>query len=191
MALKMVMDVEGDVTKALTDLEALCTSAAPNTGASPASTSLLNSQCCADEQLKELEDGLMLSVWELKERRQIWGDLPTIKDMLEPDGEDKVGEDDENKLLSDKQIAVRAAEELVGGPNSKEEEEDNPMVDDNQLSSRAMINMASELEKGCLRSRCESLLQLAQALRQWHAEMLLLQLKNTKQTSIATFFGVK
>jgi hypothetical protein len=51
--------------------------------------------------------------------------------------------------------------------------------------------MASELEKGCLRSGCESLLQLAQALRQWRAEMLLLQLKNTKQTSIATFFGVK
>jgi hypothetical protein len=190
MALKVVMDAEGDVHKALTDLEALRASAAPDTGASSASASLLESQLCADEQLKELEDGLMLSVRELKERRRIWGDLPTIKDMLEPNGEDEVGEDDETELLSDEQIAARAAEELAGGPNSEEEEE-NPVMDDNQLSSGAMINMASELEKGCLRSECESSLQLAQALRRWRAEMSSLRLKNAKQTSIATFFGAK
>jgi hypothetical protein len=47
------------------------------------------------------------------------------------------------------------------------------------------------LEKGCLRSECESSLQLAQALRRWRAEMSSLRLKNAKQTSIATFFGAK
>jgi hypothetical protein len=82
-------DAEGNVTKALTfvtQLQAAGTINLPiSTSPDPAlSISILS-------ELQEAEEVLLSCVCMLKERNCLWGDLPTIKDLLEPNGENKVG----------------------------------------------------------------------------------------------------
>jgi hypothetical protein len=164
--LKAVMDAEGNVTKALTSVTQLRAAGTINlpisTNPDPASSISILSE------LQEAEEVLLSRVCTLKERNRLWGDLPTIKDLLEPNGENEVGEDDEPvEVLSDEQIVKHVQQDVAGNDeNEDEEDEEGPggEVQEDNLSIVGMLAMARQLEKGCIGMECELALLLAQTL---------------------------
>jgi hypothetical protein len=81
---------------------------------------------------------------------------------------------------------------LAGGEeeDTKDEEAEGGEEQGNgeRVSVTEMLVIARQLEKVCIGMECKSALPLAQTLRLFRAEMLLVQLKTARQTSIATFF---
>jgi hypothetical protein len=169
--LKAVMDAEGDLTKALTSITQLRASSTISLHESTSPPLSALPLVPPTKQIQEAEQVLMLRVQKLKDRNRLWGDLPSLDDILVPNGENEAGEDDEPvELLSDEQIIERVRKDLAG--NKEEEDEEDEEVEEKAgkeagLSITEMLTMACQLERGCIGMECESALTLAQTLRRF------------------------
>jgi hypothetical protein len=119
-ALKAVMDVENDEPKALASLDTLeCTAGTTSPVPAP-STAHANGPACLAE-LASLEAKLMTQISNLGEQNCLHGNLPTLNNVLAPEGKNDCKE--EVTELTDTELIACVCEELAGPAKEEEEAE--------------------------------------------------------------------
>jgi hypothetical protein len=181
-ALDAVMAAEEDVDMALDAINKI--QLASNVAASPSANTLMT-------QCKELEEDLMNSVADLKKHNRIFGEVPTLEQLVNPIEEQDVGEslyrfegDDEIVALVRHEQAVECGE-VVEIVSDEEGEEDQCNGD---MGSADMIQSCERLKKACLSSVAGSSLEVLRVLCCFRAQLLQVDFQQAKQTMLTSIW---
>ncbi|KAF8122901.1 hypothetical protein EV363DRAFT_1181549 [Boletus edulis] len=181
LALKMVMDAEGDAEKASEAVEKLASAACQRSG--------LVVKLQKPPQLEALEEDLEDSIMILKDKNRIFGNPLSVDELLDPLEEredvDIAAEmfEDDVAIIAEvrRREAVRNEETMEVDSNDEDGESDD---DSSQpITTAELITLAERLEAGYIsRLGAESSLELLHHLRAFRAELRRERLKNAKQT---------
>jgi hypothetical protein len=119
-ALKAIMDAENDVPKALASLNALERAAGTTSPVPAPSTAHANGLACSAE-LAGLEAELMTQISDLGERNCLHSNLPTLNNVLAPEGKNDC--EAEVTELTDAELIACVRKELAGPAEEEEEAE--------------------------------------------------------------------
>jgi hypothetical protein len=139
------------------------------------------------KELVGLEAELMTQVSALKERNRLHGDLPTLDDILAPEGENEMEE--EVSVLTDAELVDRVRQELAE-PVVEEVEVEEVEVEKGPTRAE-MLAAARVLEAYVIGTNTQVSLSLSQHLLRWRAEMARSELRTATQTNISAFFQKK
>ena len=175
-ALTAVMGAENDVSLAL---EAINKIRGPLKAPSACATT---TQCAA------LEADLAESVQNLKERKRIFGRVPTLNELLDPVEEQEVGEpmhafegDEDIVAQVHREQAIEHGEIIEIPSDDDEDEDEEPQTD---IGMAEMIGMCKRLEGASLSSTAESSLEASRVLRRLRAQLTQISLRNATQTTL-------
>lgn len=191
-ALKAIMDAEGDTEIALNAVNALAEAASRRTGLKiriPA-----RPQQAAD-QLSSAEADLMQSVNDLKARNRIFGQLPTLNELLDPVEERDMGEfpafEGGDKAIADevrREVAIASGEVIEIDSDDDDDDDDSAAV---SITRTDLLNLCRQLEVGCMQyGDPQFSLNLSSQLRTFRAQLRREDLLNARQTSLEQFFSV-
>lgn len=142
-------------------------------------------------QLTHLEDGLIKSVTELKNRKCIVGEAPTLEDLLNPAEENEIGDSPFQFPGGDDEILAQVANESAQDSNKPESDDDEKEEEDSGLSFREGIDLCEKLEKACIiHSDAEgvAVLELQKQLRRFRGHFRWLEFASQKQVTLDTFW---
>jgi hypothetical protein len=185
-ALKAIMDAESYMPKALASLDKLkhaATRAIPP--ALPPVMELNRSSC--SKELVGLEVELMTQVSALKEQNCLHGNLPTLNNILAPEGKNEMEE--EVSVLTDAELVNHVRQELAK-PVVEEVKVKEVEVKKGPTQAK-MLAAAHILEAYVIGTNTQVLLSLSQHLLRWQAEMVWLEVRTAMQTNISAFFQKK
>ena len=175
-ALTAIMDAENDASLALEAINKIRTPLkAP-------------SACATTTQCAALEADLAESVQNLKERKRIFGRVPTLDELLDPVEEQEVGEpmhafegDEDIVAQVHREQAIEHGEIIEIPSDDDEDEDEEPQTD---IGMAEMIGMCKRLEGASLSSTAESSLEASRVLRRLRAQLTQISLRNATQTTL-------
>jgi len=140
----------------------------------------------------------MQAVQELKKRNRIFGEPPSLEELLDPIEErrDADSQDDfeggEAEIVAEvkHQMAIERGE-IVEADNDDDDDGDEKTDDDTDLpvSTAEIMRLCEQVERLCFKHGAgESSLELPKHLRRFRAHLRHTELKNAKQTSLDSFF---
>ncbi|KAH7929555.1 DDE-domain-containing protein [Leucogyrophana mollusca] len=188
-ALKAVMDAERDAVKANEAVERLAAAALRRTGLTLKIPARPQVQA---PQLVALEKDLMDSVENLKNRKRIIGQPPTVDEILAPVEEKEVGdsvhrfEGGDTAIVAEaqRQLAVERGEVIEVDSDDEDDEDKAPV-----LSHADLTRICEQLEVACISyGDSESSLDLSRHLRRFRALIRHDELMNARQTTLNSFW---
>ena len=196
-AIDAVNNAEGDVTAALKAVQELALTshlpclmiripARPNNAPTP--------------QLQSVEVDLMSAVQELKKRNQIFGEPPSLEELINPI-EETQNSDSPKNFEGDAEIVVEVKHqmaveqgEIINVDKDEDEEDEGDLEDDKDLpvSTAEILRMCEQVEQLCFEHGAgESSLELPKHLWCFRAHLLHAELQNAKQTTLDRFYIAK
>ncbi|KAH9007658.1 hypothetical protein EDB84DRAFT_1447383 [Lactarius hengduanensis] len=133
-----------------------------------------------DEPMTVVETELMEAVSELKNRRRIFGPLPSLEDLVNPPGELGSGENPD-KFESDADI-IEVVRRGVDG--EVEEEGDDDEIEEcppPQMSRAEMAKRCETLRLVCIDAGVEASYELSKVLRKFEAQLRVMDLHKSTQ----------
>ena len=195
-ALATVMEAEEDTEKALQAIVGLRKAAIARSGlklripARPTNTVAAKSQ-----QPSLVEEDLMGKVELLKSRNRIFGEIPTVEELLNP-----VEEREQEEPVTDGSVkgiiehvrreAAEANGEVVEADESGGDDEHEGLGDDSPVQSCSdLISLCRQLAQSCLQyGDPQSSLDLSNQLLKFRGVLLREELLNSTQTTLDRFF---
>jgi hypothetical protein len=186
-AFKCVMDAENDVAKAQQALRQCAeTSGRPKL--------IIRLPPTRPPQLVAAETSLLTCVQSLKDRNRIFGDLPTIDELIDPISE--------NEILTDSPYAFPGGDlEIVAEVEHEERVRNGEITDESDdggeepectLSRTEAVILSGQLEHAALTYLGDNIdisWALIESLRKFRAQLKRDDLLNSQQTSITSYFG--
>jgi hypothetical protein len=180
----------GDANAALAAINALRNKWAPDSPSDSCGAAMIT---IPDEESK-VEEELMGLVAQLKARRCITGEPPTLEELLDPEEEREIGQSLDVSEGGDLEI-VRMVQAKVGSArgdiieiNSDSDDSEPEVV---PPSLKEMIEACRMLEDNTLHFCTEDALDFVQAAHQYRAHFQRMSREVTKQTTIDSFFNYK
>ena len=141
-------------------------------------------------QCEDIENDLVTALQELKIRKRIHGDIPSLDEIVDP-VEERM-EESQHAVTCDGDI-VRQVELEMSTPEVEEvgsdsEDESDSGPQDPELSAQEIIALCTRLETECVRRGTASGLQLSRQLCQLRGELRREEQQGLKQSTIDRFF---
>ena len=191
-ALKAIMDAEGDIEAAIAAIEKLADEAAQNSRLKTRLPRCLEEQPSNPApQLTAIEKDLMASVEELQKRKRIFGEPPTMEDLIQPpeerDGDiEEIEACDEVEIVAEikQRISIESREIIEVESDSDADAKDDPFPD---IALADAIAMCEKLEKACIMlgyADGDMGLTLPQELRHFRGYLRQRESRNAKQITL-------
>jgi hypothetical protein len=190
-ALKAIMDAEGDVEAATAAVEKLAGEAAQNSRLKICLRRPEKQPSNPAPQLAAIEKDLMASVDELQKRKRIFGEPPTIDDLIQPpeerDGDvEEIEASDEVEIVAEikRRISIERGEIVEVESDSESDVEDDPFPN---IALTDAIAMCEKLEKACITlgyADGDVGLTLPQELRHFRGYLRRKESRNAKQITL-------
>ncbi|KAG2366196.1 hypothetical protein BDR07DRAFT_1458750 [Suillus spraguei] len=188
------MDAEGDIATAHEAVGTLATTASQRTGLK------IRIPACPKipTQVTTLEIELMDSVGGLKSRDRIFGEPPTIEELLDPVEEREVGDHDyefpggDNKIVEEvrRQMAIEKGDIMEVDSDSEDGDEDGNAT--LEYTFTQVFTLCQQLEDACLQfGELKLSFDLSKRLRAFRACVRREEIRGAKQITIDSYFGGK
>lgn len=191
-ALRAVMEAEGDADKASAAVDSLRKAAVARSGLKLKIPARKISRV-KPEQSVLVEEELISKVELLKSRNRIFGDVPTIDELVNP-----ISESEQDELLADSSVEgivqqVRLETAMANGEAVEVEDSDSDDECDGEsaptLSRRDLISLCQQLALNCMQyGDPQASLDLSDQLLKFRATLQREELLNSKQSTLHRYF---
>lgn len=190
--LKVIMDAENDMEKALTDIDQLVIPifGCPIRQISISSQALATTQTAMPRdlpQLAEVEKSLQAAVDDLQKRKRIIGKALTLEEMLNPVEETGIGESAYEFAGGDDEIVAHVKHALAMKQGEVIEAEDKELIEDEEpeIKLSEAIGLCEKMERISIAyGTSEEALNLSEKLRKFRVELRQMERAMLKQTTL-------
>ncbi|KAH9010866.1 hypothetical protein EDB84DRAFT_1445442 [Lactarius hengduanensis] len=141
-----------------------------------------------DGPIKEVETELMNAVAELKARRRIFGPLPSFEDLVNPPGEQEIGENPD-RFESDADI-VEMVRKGVSGEAAVEDDSEIEECQPPQMGRLEMAKLCETLGSVCIGAGVEAGYELSKVLRKFKSQIWALDVQRSTQQRLDGWLNV-
>ena len=188
-SLDSVLGAEDNSDAALAALDALRNKWAPDTRPELCEVATISNEH------KRVEEELLDLVAQLKARRCIIGEPCTLEELLDPEEEQKIGEDPYVFEGGDAEIVKMVQREMGLAQGESEESEESGSDDQDPEvtppSLKEMMNMCQIIEEYSMVVCTDGALEVVQSLRRYRGHLQRMATKGAQQTTLNTFFNLK